>query len=302
MKVTNVPMRGRLATGAAVLAITMASQMGFAQSREAYAYEGANNMGTQMYLFDADGTAGSPAFASTDVSFTGMDGFGATQTMRFQGSTAASAEYGQLHCATFGTLTNSYYNSANSPFVAADGSLADPNGSPDTMNSLGFAIFTDTLHFGGNLQSGYRARYLFHVDGTNAGVGALADLSVDVDSNQNNSFFAFDTGSIDTTWATDAFDVNGISPQQIRVQFSTQVVFNTFELTDGGNYSGMSDFSSTVTLAGIEMFDANGNTVTGWTVTSDSGTQYNTVPEPATLTAFLGLAVPAFLRRRKKNS
>src|SRR5262249_11652980 len=155
-----------------------------------------------------------------------------------------------------------------------NGNIINANGSPDSLTSLGFAIFNDTFQYGGALQSGYKARYIFHVDGTNSGTGALADLAVNVDNNPGDAFFSIGRGSFKQDWVTSDYLINGIAPQALNVQFSDQVVFDTFNLNDGQNYSGTSDFSSTLTLAGIEVVDGNGNPVSGWTLTSGSGTEY----------------------------
>lgn len=85
------------------------------------------------------------------------------------------------------------------------------------------------------------------------------------------------------------------------------------------NNSAFADFISTLTLSKIEVFDGNGNPVTGWILTAASGTLYGpdgvtapplpppagaTVPEPGTWvllgTALAGLATA--LRGRTRRS
>ncbi len=240
---------------------------------------------------------GSTSFATLNQSWTGLNGTGQSQTMNFQGTTIASSNFGQLHCYTDGTVTNSYYNANNS--VYWDGSSYNPSGSPDVLVSLGFAGFNDTLHYGGTLQFGYKARYIFHLDGFQSGFGTLADLAFNVDGNPGDSFFETGQGNINTTWVTQTYEINGITPQNISVQFSTQFVHNTFEVADGSSTSGISDFSSTLNLVGIEVLDANDNPVTGWTVSSESGTVYQAVPEPASIFAITALAALVSKRRKK---
>jgi hypothetical protein len=278
-----------------------------AQSLGSESYELANNSGTPSYVLASQSVSdNSTASASITQSFSGLDGAGNPQTMTFNGSAVSRSDYGSLHVLTTGSLTNSYYNASNSAYVDGSGGLNDPNGSPTSLSSLGFAIFSDTLQYGGALQSGYTARYIFHVDGTNSGTGAAADLAVNVDSNPGNAFFDFNNGPFTADWATSNFAINGVTPQNIYVQFSDQVVFNTFDLTDGQSYTGQSDFASTLTLAAIEVFDQNGNMASGWTVSSASGTVYNAigaVPEPGAMTLFAGLGVTGgglLLRRRRR--
>lgn len=247
----------------------------------------------------SDGTLSS---ASTNTSFTGMNGMGNQQTMNFQSTNRAQSEFGRLHCYASGTVTNTYYNAANPFYYNSTTNTYNTSGSPDGLYSLGFAGFNDTLHFGGALQAGYKARYYFHVDGTNTGPGAVADMSFGIQGNADESFFAFDPGYYNTTWVTQSYDVNGVTPQDVHVQFSNQFVVDIWNgVPDGSNISGTSDFFSTLTLAGIEMLDANGNRVTGWTVTSDSGTHYATVPEPASFAVMIIGAIGLVTRRRKRS-
>lgn len=274
-----------------------------APSTGARSIVGVRNKAVSPYITSLDDhfTNGAPVTAASSPSYTGRDRAGIERTMTFAGTTATSATYGRLRSLTTGAVQNSYYSDANPTYVRPDGTV-NPAGSPDGLISLGFASFTDTLRFGGALQSGYRARYIFHVDGTNSGTGFLADLAVQIAGDPTESFFAFDEGFVSRDWATASHEVNGIVPQEISVQFSTQVVHETFALADGGTYSGVSDFSSTLTLAAIAFEDANGNPVSGVTVTSDSGTVYPVsapVPEPGSLAALAG-GLLAVLRRRRR--
>jgi hypothetical protein len=274
-----------------------------------YSIVGVNNVGGFIGNLDAHFVTDNSAVTATATqSFTGMDGNGMMQTENFTGTTITRSDYGSLHSYTTGSLTNSYYNAANPDYSDHNGNIINPAGSPASFSMLGFSVFNDTLQFGGALQAGYEARYIFHIDGTNSGTGAAADLAVNVGAD-SDAFFDFNSGPLDTTWATKGFAVNGVTPQQINIQFSDQVVFDTFNLTDGQNYTGTSDFSSTATLAGIEVVDQNGNLTSGWTVTSASGTQYNliqgsaAVPEPGSVALLIGLgfAGAAGLRKRRRS-
>jgi len=264
---------------------------------------GPSNVGYYTYWNGSGAYGNSPVTANYSHSYTGMDGAGNTETMFFSGETISQSNYGDLHVYTTGTLDNSYYNSSNPIYY--DNQTVNPEGSPNSLSSLGFAIFNDTLQFGGALVEGYQAIYVFHVDGTNSGVGALADLAVNVQGDPSQGFFAFEDGYTSTDWVTTPFQVNGQNQQNIDIQFSDQVVFNTFQLADGGNYSGTSDFSETLILAGIELVGPNGNLLSGWTVTSASGTAYHQIEGTSTpaLPAAVAFAsaLPALIRRRRKR-
>ena len=250
---------------------------------------------------------------SATQSFTGQDRGGQQQTMTFTGQAAAQSDYTGLHVSASASLTNSYWNFNTRPYADQNGNVINygiiPPGSPTFLLATSSASFNDTLHYGGALQSGYMARYLFQVDGTNSGAGAEAHLSVTVDGNPGDSFSDSQSGSLSTTWATKDYAVNGVSPQKISVVFQAATVFDTPILNDGQNYAGASNFSDTATLAGIELVDQNGALASGWTVTSASGTKYNaiqgTTPAPSSaLTLLLGAipGVTVLLRRRRQRS
>ena len=257
-----------------------------------------SNMGFLDFAYHNDNSISS---TSTNKSFTGLDGNNVQQTMTFTGTNWAQSDFGIMRCYASGTVTNTYNNPSNPLYYHSDTDTFDANGSPDTLDSLGFAGFNDTLHFGGALQAGYQARYYWHVDGNNSDGHAVADMAFGIQGYSDESFFAFSPGSYDTTWITNSYAVDGVNPQNMHVFLSNQFVVDTFNETGGSTISGTSNFSSTVTLAGIEMLDANGNQVSGWTVTSDSGTKYATVPEPTSI-ATIAIGVFAFIARKRKRA
>ncbi len=299
--------QGLFALSLSVLGIGLAGRPAQAQfSLRSDAIVGVDQ-GSGIATFDYNSVSdNSTVSASATRSFTGLDRAGNTQTETYTGNTVVRSDYGSLHSFTTGTLVNSYYNAANPPYADLNGSVVNPTGTPNGFDALGIATFNDTLQYGGALQAGYKARYIFHVDGTNSGEGALADLGVTVDSNPGDLFFASATGPFAADWVTKDYDINGITPQHINVQFSDQVTLQPSNFIDGQTYSGTSDFSSTLKLTGIQVVDANGNPVSGWTVTSASGTQYPlalSTPEPGAIALLMGACIPASLvalRRRKR--
>ena len=308
--------------GIAIASIGFFGQIASAQSLEAYSWQSANNKDTPLHFFDFQ-LVNNGSVASTSVnnlSYTGLDSKNHTQTMTFSGNAHSNAGYGNLHSYATASLTNPYYNSANANYIDNNGDIANSNGSPTNVTSLSTAIFEDTLQYGGVLQSGYKARFIYHIHGFNTGsigneFGVFDVLGVGVDGTQldiigiNDPFpspeFAFD-------WATKAINLNGTTPQTLRVQLDTDVNFVTSGLTEGQNYAGTTDLGATVTLSGIELIDINGNLASGWTVTSGSGTIYNAiqgrisaVPEPGSIALLVcGCASGGlmFLRRRNKRA
>ena len=281
---------------AAALATVVPAQTRYAISLVGVSNASASGQGITEFQRTTK-TDGTSALASTASSFTGKDRTGGLRTMDWTALTRTRSEYGRLRAYATGTLKNSYYNAGNATYQNGPGKPINPSGSPDSLTSLGFAGFTDTLQFGGALQSGYKARYLFRLDGTNSAIGAKAGLGVKIGNDADESFFAFDPGSYSETWATTDHLIDGTNPQSISVQFSSQAVFDTFDLADGGSYTSTSDFESTLTLAAVIVVDGNGRPVSGVTFTSASGTAYP-VPEPAALAA-LGLGALGVLRRRR---
>lgn len=274
----------------------------FAIGTWSFAIVGINNQGYQMGLLDsqyAGDTSVTHAVASQ--SYSGLDMAGNQQTMTFQGETTCQGSFFGLHSYTAGVVHNTYNNPANPIAYNSDTNTWDPNGSPDTLTSLGFAGFDDILHFGGVLEAGYTARYYFHLSGYASGDGLLADLAVGIAGDPDESFFETGQGNISTTWVTASHQVNGITPQSVHVQFSSQFVCDTFNVADGSDFVGTANYSSTLVCSGIEMLDAQGNRVHGWTVTSDSGTPYSDVPEPMSLSALAFGVVLAVKRKTRRG-
>lgn len=280
--------------------ISFASLAGASHAASLWTYSlvGGYNFGVPGIVeFASQGGNGPQTIANGSHTFTGLDSSNNSQTMDVMGQTINSANYGRLHTYTELSATNIYHNVNNPKYHNTDGSVNEA-GSADGVTSLGFSGFNDTLHYGGALAIGYRARYVFHVDGTNTGPGCLADMAFQIQGYDAESFFSFGAGYNSEIWATQTYDINGITPQEVNVQFSNQVVFDFPNYTEGSNLHGISNYSSTLTLDHIEVVDATGSIVSGVSVTSDSGTQYTVVPEPASLLALAGGIV--FILRRKR--
>lgn len=79
---------------------------------------------------------------------------------------------------------------------------------------------------------------------------------------------------------------------------SAFVQINPGQLTQGGNYNFFSDYSNTYELVGIDLFDAENNLITDWTLLDaetgttvfNAGGRVSAVPEPGML-ALLGLGL-----------
>ena len=274
-----------------------------AQSLQSEASTGISYYNTDVvdsvYLDDQMANDSSVVSASATHSFTGMDGNGNTQTMVFMGQASASATYGGLHAAASGTIANTYYNVGNTPYIDPYTGNINTDGSPEVLGSQGTSTFSETLQYGGVLQAGYQARFIFHLDGTNSGFGSLADLQVGIADNPMEYFYAEQSGNVSMDFATKDYAIDGNTPQSITIGLDTEFNADLRSIPDGSNIAGAADFSDTLTLTGVEIVDANGNPVSGVTVTTDSGVPVDVVPEPATLALCLPATLLLLFRRRK---
>jgi hypothetical protein len=171
---------------------------------------------TNNYVATGSTTSNNLISDSRSLSFTGLDSSGDTQT--YAGTALAQSDYGRLRIKATGNVTNAYYNAENPPYTDASGNTIDPNGSPAEVSSISFALFNDTLQFGGTLQSGYKVRYIFHVDGITSGTNAFTSLRVNVDEKPTDEFTYGGLGFVSTNRATHDFDVNSVAPQNINVR------------------------------------------------------------------------------------
>jgi hypothetical protein len=237
-------------------------------------------------------STGALVTANGSKDFTGLDRSGNTQTSNFSGSSSASSSYGRLRSQATATLTNTFYNSSNAA-----------NGNPNIFVAVGQAGFTDKLTFtGGSILPTHKVRYIYFISGQMSGTECVAALVTNIGASSESVSFNSASGSqIAQYFTTNLYDVSGTFQQDVRTTFLSSFQTNTQFKIDGSTLTGAANFSSTATLTGIEMFDASGNRVTNFTVTSESGTAYSTVPEPATFIA-CGLGIAGILRKRSKRS
>jgi hypothetical protein len=246
---------------------------------------------------DYSGTGGQIS-AIGSASFIGLDSNNVESTMSFSGSATASAAYGMLRTAASGSASGVYYNGENAPYYDSEVGV-NPNGSPSFLASFGQAQFIDTLNYG-NVPAGFRTDFYFHITGSFTGTSLVHSVYVEFGTQSDFIILYPDSGGvINQVWVTDKFNpLPGVD-----IDFRTTVLsqFNLYPefATEGGSYTGSANFMNTVTLAGMNVFDEDDNLITGWTVTSGSGTMYP-VPEPSVTLLGLAGAVGFVARRRRE--
>jgi hypothetical protein len=235
---------------------------------------------------------GGPVIASGSAEFVGPDRNGDERTTTFGGTATANASYGMLKTSLTASLTNTFYNPANAG-----------NDIPHIYVGAGQATFSDTLRFVGTFMlPTFKVRYTYFVHGTLTG-SAYASLGVNIGSDPRDGLFlqSGDGPQIAQYWSTALHELNPMLTHDLQTNFLSGFQQDTKFLADGSNRSGTAEFSSTITLSNIEVFDQNNNPFYDFTIESGSGTIYpaaNAVPEPATCAA-LTLGVLACLRKRR---
>ena len=293
---------------AATLLVWAASPGAHAQgapSLEAFQGIYAGNSGSFAELLGNGGPNDATNPFQGSVAFTGNDRNGAPQQMTLSGTAYSSAGFGDIHVYGSGTVTNSYYNSANTPLTDGNG-VVDPNGSPDLLAVHGNAGWTDTFTYTGLQGTGYKVNYYFALQGTAVGdVEAGLNFST---SDPSGPSYNPRTSQGSALWITPFYQVNWGTPFDVTTDFYGGMTTYVSQKPDGSTYSATGNYADTLTLAGIQVVDANGDPVSGWALASASGTQYplgSPVPEPGSLALGAGVAslgtLACFRRRRRRR-
>ena len=244
----------------------------------------------------------------SSASFTGLNSSGISQTMTISGTAYSSAEYGFIHVYGDGTVTNPYFNARNPVFVDESGTV-NPNGSPDTLAVHGNAGWSDKFTFTGLSGIGYKVNYFFRLEGSVSGDSA-AGLNFYA-GDPLNSYFGPRTTTGNETWVTPDYQVVWGRDYSVSADFFGGVTSDVRNHPEGISYTSYGNYSNTLALTGIQIVNANGNPVSGWSLTSASGTNYpllkpsSAVPEPGAVALLVCSGVlggAMFLKRRRKSS
>lgn len=298
----------RFAAFTAVLTLTYCA---FAQSHGLYtsAVVGVTNNGfdtLSMHTLDAMGsTTGAAVSASGFGSYGGMNSSGAWDTMSYYGEAKAVSQYGQLKTYGYGKLENSFYNFENPVYYNSDTGEVNPDGTPDRFVSYGQAQYEDYFEYSsptGNMSAGVKVDFWYYIHGRFQGDGAFHSVLVENDGDYDYILLNSTGGitEINQIWTSKKFVIGADLALQHKVTMLSQFDnINTQNWDEGSTVEGEANFYNTVTLGGMNLYDENDNLITSWTMSSASGTDYQAVPEPATMTV-LGIAALAALKRKRK--
>lgn len=256
-------------------------------------------------LNSSDSNTGAFVSTSGSGSYSGLNGAGESATMNFEGSATASAQYGIMKTYGHGRLENSFYNSENPIYYNSELNQVNPDGTPDRFISYGQAKYEDFFQYSsptGNISAGVKVDFWYRIHGTLSGDAGYHSVFVENDGDYDYVLIQSDGGitQIDEIWTTKKFVIGAdLALQHSATLLSQYDNISTEFWGDGQLVEGTADFDSTVTLGGMNLYDENDNLIGGWTMNSASGTDYQAVPEPATMTV-LAIAAIAAIKRHKK--
>ena len=219
--------------------------------------------------------------------------------MTVDGTAYSSAGYGHIHVYGSGTVTNSYYNPVNQPYVDQNNNV-NPNGSPDLIAVHGNAGWNDTFTYTGLQGTDYKVNYYFALQGT-----ATSDVEAGLNfstSDPNGPSYNPRTSQGTALWITPDYQVDWGTPFNLSADFYGGMTTYVSQKADGSAYTATGNYADTLDLTGIRIVDANGTPVSGWSLTSASGTQYPLappVPEPGSFALLFGVASLGALSGRR---
>ncbi|QYK53114.1 MAG: PEP-CTERM sorting domain-containing protein [Fimbriimonadaceae bacterium] len=243
-------------------------------------------------------TSGNPVTSNSNKSFSGLDSNGQQQTMTLNSSAFATAQYGILKSSAQATINNPFFDSGNPWYWNPETSEVNENGVPDYFLVAGTSSYSDVFTYTG-LGAGFTVNFFYHVDGIMQGDTAYNVLRVTNNGITEN----FDVepganGVVSQTFVTQRYTPNANSQIIHSTSLTSGVSARVYEMDEGVNIVGNSNFANTVSLVGMVAYDAQGNIASGWSFSAGSGATYP-VPEPASM-SLLALGAVAALRRKKK--
>ncbi len=260
----------------------------------------------RLSLLDWQGSStGGAVSASASQSFEGLNGDGNTDQLNYSGQSSASAQYGVMKTYGSGRLENSFFNSENIDYYSSDTGEVNTLGIPDRFISYGQSQYNDYFQYNspsGNINAGVKVDFWYNIHGTLSGDASYFSILVENDGDYDYILLDSDGGTtnVNQTWTTKKFTIGADLALQHTATLISQFDNMSTEYWENGTLvEGTAAFQNTVTLGGMNLYDANDNLITGWNFTASSGADYGAVPEPATMT-ILGLAAIAAFKRKRK--
>ena len=275
---------------------------------------GGNSSGTPYYqswawsgTFDGtDNNRLTPQEGQTFESNTGRTALAVNNTYNHNGATITAAE---------STTPGGFFTSRNSASI----SITNANANDGYYSLAGYGSVTSVQFFTPQALADH-ARFNWHVSGIesapvmgqcnptaqmfdNCHTSRLDFLATtntslsfgDLFNPANNPYTQFGAGNF-------SYDISGLPlNQQINLMYWTSAFVQILpgQIAQGGSFSAFADYSNTYDLMSIDLFDANNNLITDWTlmdpatgatVFNQGGRVPDSVPEPGTL-ALLALSL-----------